>query len=237
MNWTLVTGGAKRLGAEICLCLADKGYNLVIHYNHSQTEALDIAEKCRKKGVQAETIQGDFSTVDSTLLFVNTYQNQFPNTLNLINNVGNYLLKPASTTTHAEWSQIIHNNLTAPFILIQALIENLKHSKGSIVNLGIAGLTNLRADKYSTCYSCAKTSLWVLTKSLALELAPFHVRVNMVSPGYLDFSKDLPPDISKLPMQRTASGKEVAEVIAFLLSPTNSYITGQNIEVAGGIRL
>jgi NAD(P)-dependent dehydrogenase (short-subunit alcohol dehydrogenase family) len=237
MTWALVTGGAKRLGAEICLKLADEGYNVVVHYNRSEIEAVALADQCRKKGVLAETLHGDFDSLVSTLDFAHRYINKFSDTRILINNVGNYLVKSASKTDYEEWYSIFQSNLHAPFVLIHQLLDPLKHNKGCIINLGIAGLTNLRADKYSTCYSCAKTALWVLTKSLALEFAPYQVRVNMVSPGYLDISEDLPADLSKLPMARTASSAEVTEVIAFLLSDKNAYITGQNIEVAGGVRL
>lgn len=237
MNWALVTGGAKRLGAEICLKLADDGCNVVIHFNHSESEAMEVAERCRRKGVLAETLQGDFSSLAATLDFAKRYVQKFPETRYLINNVGNYLIKSASLTDYEEWNSIFQNNLNVPFILIRELLDGLKHNKGGIINIGIAGLSNLRADKYSACYSCAKTALWVLTKSLALELAPYQVRVNMVSPGYLDISEDLPSDLSKLPMARTATCAEVAEVVAFLLNDKNSYITGQNIEVAGGVRL
>lgn len=237
MNWALVTGGAKRLGAEICLHLAEKGYNVVIHYNHSQAEAMAVSEKCRRKGVLAEIIQGNFDNPASTLDFAKRYVYQFPDTRYLINNVGNYLVKSASQTEYEEWYSLFQSNLHAPFVLIRELIEGLKRTKGGIINIGIAGLNSIRADKYSTGYSCAKTALWVLTKSLALELAPYQVRVNMVSPGYLDISEDLPSDLSKLPMARTGTCSEVVEVIAFLLNDINAYITGQNIEIAGGVRL
>jgi NAD(P)-dependent dehydrogenase (short-subunit alcohol dehydrogenase family) len=237
MKWTLITGGAKRLGADICRRLAEKGYNMVVQYNQSQSEAHALAEECQKKGGRVETLQGDFTTLESTLDFVNHYIDRFHDTENLINNVGDYLVKPASLTNYKEWYEIIQNNLNVPFILTRAFIDTLKKNEGSIINMGVAGLSNLRADKYSTCYSCAKTGLWVLTKSLALELAPYQVRVNMVSPGYLDISADLPKDLSQLPMRRAASSAEVAEVILFLLDDKNKYITGQNIEVAGGIRL
>ena len=95
----------------------------------------------------------------------------------------------------------------------------------------------MRADVYSTAYTMTKASLLLLTKSLALELAPDQVRVNMISPGYLEDSVDLPMDLSKIPMQRPAKSEEVADVIAFLLSDKAYYLTGQNIEVAGGTRL
>ena len=98
-------------------------------------------------------------------------------------------------------------------------------------------MEGLRADVNATAYTITKLGLWMLTRSLAKELAPSQVRVNMVSPGYLDISVDLPEDVSKLPMGRSGTTKEVANIIALLLDKQSSYITGQNIEVAGAVRL
>ncbi len=237
MKWTLITGAAKRLGAEICRHLAARGHNVVIQYQHSHKEALALREECLSQGYRVEIVQGDFTSLESTLDFADACLKKFPDIKFLVNNVGNYLVKPALETKCQEWVSIFQNNVHVPFFLTRAFIEPLKLNQGAIINLGIAGLSSLRADKYSPCYTAAKASLLSWTKSLALELAPDQVRVNMVSPGYLDISEDLPKDISKIPLHRAGSCAEVAEVISFLLDDKNRYITGQNIEVAGGIRL
>lgn len=237
MSWTLVTGGAKRLGAEICRKLAFQKHNVVIHYRHSENQAKALAIELQQLGVNAEIIQGDFSTSESTLAFANRYLKQFPNTQNLINNVGDYFIGSGLQTPIEKWMELFQNNLHTPLVLIQALSNTLKRTQGNIVNIGVVGILNVRADVYSTAYSCAKTGLWMLTKSLAVEFAPHQVKVNMVSPGYLDISVDLPKEINKIPMQRLAESWEVAEVVAFLLAEDASYITGQNIEIAGGVRL
>jgi NAD(P)-dependent dehydrogenase (short-subunit alcohol dehydrogenase family) len=236
-KWTLVTGGAKNLGAEICLMLAQQGHNISIHYNKSTYEAEQVAQKCRECGVLADTIQGDFSEMNSLQDFISRYQCKFPLTDQLINNVGNYFLGSALNTSSHTWMQLFFNNLHAPFALIEALVPSIKKAKGSIINIGVAGCERIRADTYSTAYSCAKLALWMMTKSLAAELASSQVRVNMVSPGYLENSIDKPRDLLALPMSRVGNFSEVTRVITFLLAKESSYITGQNIEVAGGVRL
>jgi NAD(P)-dependent dehydrogenase (short-subunit alcohol dehydrogenase family) len=236
-HWTLVTGGCKRLGAEICLSLAKEGYNVIVHYNTSKNAAADVAEQCRKHGVQAEIIQGDFSTPDKVELFTQEYLSRFPETDNIINNVGNYLVKSLLETSLDEMTTLFQANLFAPFQLIQKLLFCVKKQQGSIINIGFAGVNSIKADVYATAYILTKSGLLLLTKSLAKELCPFNVRVNMVSPGYIDNAVDLPEDLSSLPMGRAASSEEVARVIIFLLKKENSYITGQNIEVAGGVLL
>jgi NAD(P)-dependent dehydrogenase (short-subunit alcohol dehydrogenase family) len=237
MNWTLVTGGAKNLGAVLSKELASHGYPVVIHYKDSAQEAKNLVKECLKFGVEAECIQGDFSTLESTKKFINEYQRNFPDTQNLINNVGNFFLGSSLKASAEQWIDLFQTNLHAPYMLIQNLVPSIKKQKGSIINLGVAGLNSSRADIFSTAYTITKSALFTLTKSLALELAHDGVRVNMISPGYLTGSIDLPKDLSKIPMHRLGEKMEIAETALFLLSEKALYITGQNIEIAGGVRL
>lgn len=237
MTWTLVTGGAKRLGADICLTLAKKGFPIVVHYNKSADEAFAVVNQCQQLGVRAECIQGDFSTMESTQDFIIRYLKQYSNTTNLINNVGNYLVKPPLNIESYEWISLFQTNLHAPCALINALVPSIKKQKGNIVNLGVTGLQNTRAATRALAYFSSKQALWLVTRTLALELAPSLVRVNMVSPGFLDISVDKPDKADQLPMHRLGTCQEVSRVIAFLLEPESAYITGQNIEVGGGINL
>lgn len=236
MKRILVTGGARRLGKEICIGLAAKGYSIVIHYRKSAEEAAAIVQECKRFGITADLIQGDFSTPELLADFIKRYKNTFPTTYAIINNVGNYLIKPASGTSPEEWNTLFQTNLHAPFALAYSLIPDLKKERGSIINIGLAGVGSNRAETYAAAYAITKNSLWMLTKSLAKELAHSHVRVNMVSPGYLDNSLDIPDPLT-IPMGRLGRCNEVVRVITFLLEAENEYITGQNIEVAGGTRL
>lgn len=237
MSFTLVTGGAKNLGREICLHLAKNKLNVVVHYNKSEKEALQVVNECRKFGVQAEAIQGDFSSMDGVKKFIEMYLKQFPNTKNLVNNVGNYLIKSALETSYEEMTDLFQVNVFACLYLSQSLLHTIKMSQGSIVNIGVAGIDRGKAECYSTIYSMTKLSLLMLTRSLAKELGKFNVAVNMVSPGVLTSSIDAAENLEIIPMKRLGSLNEVADVVAFLLNQKNHYITGQNIEVAGGVRL
>lgn len=231
--WTLVTGGAKRLGAALCLALAEKGHSVVVHYRHSQQEALDVVSQCQAKGVQAAAIQGDFSSPAGVKDFIERYLQQFPKTKHLINNVGDYLIRSALRTSVEEWLYLFQVNLHTPFILSQALSSSLIETQGQIINIGVSGLHRHVANTYSTAYTLTKEGLWGLTLALARELAHQGVRVNMVSPGQLDISIDQ----YKIPMHRPATCWEVCRVVNFLLDPESAYLTGQNIEVAGGLGL
>ncbi len=237
MTWTLVTGGAKGVGRSICCILARAGYSIVVHYNTSKEQALDVASECRGYGVQAEIVQGSFSTPASTKEMMQRYLSQFGDTKNLINNVGNFPIVKALETDPEIALELFHTNVHAPFMLIQALSSSIKAHQGSIINIGTSGLHSFRANESAPVYTMTKMALWSLTKSLAKEFAPFCVRVNMVSPGQLTNSINLPQDCSRLPMKRPGTPEEVARVVSFLLDENTSYITGQNIEVAGGFNL
>lgn len=236
MKWTLVTGGAKRLGAEICRTLAKQGHNILVHYNTSKTDAKKIVDECVSHGVKAVSIQGDFTTPESTEKFIKALQT-YPEIENLINNVGNYLVKPATATTDEEWQTLFQINFHAPVSLIQTLLPSLKKSHGNIINIGVSGLETMRANTTFPAYLATKSSLLLMTKSYAKELASFGVRVNMVSPGQLENSIDRPESPKAIPIGRFGTTTDVARVISFLIAKESSYITGQNIEVAGGLGL
>lgn len=237
MEWILITGGAKRLGAELCLALAGQGQAVVVHYNKSAKEAKEVVNRCRLLGGQAECLQGDFSTTKGVEQFIENYLKQFPATKTLINNVGNYLIESITQTQTDEWMNLFQTNLHAPFILSQALSNSLIASQGQIINLGVSGVKSISANTYASAYYLTKLSLWGLTLSFAKELACKKVCVNMVSPGYLENSIDFPKNSQDFPMQRAGTCSEVVRVVLFLLDPVNHYITGQNIEVAGGVGL
>jgi NAD(P)-dependent dehydrogenase (short-subunit alcohol dehydrogenase family) len=237
MKWTLVTGAAKHLGREIALLLAHKNHSVVIQYHYSEKEALDTVEEIHHFGGVACAIQGDFTTFASTKAFVEAYKAKFPDTKNLINNVGNYIIKKALATDMPTAYELFQTNVHVPFYLSSELASSIKEAKGSIINIGTSGIHSFRADERAPLYTATKIALYSITKSLAKELAPFSCRVNMVSPGQLEESVDLRDDPSLFPMGRAGTGNEVARMVAFLLEEESNYITGQNIEVAGGLGL
>lgn len=233
MGWTLVTGASKGLGRAIALRLAEEGHSLLIHYHQNEELAKETLKKCLDKGVNAKLIQGDLSSQEA----VDQFLSRLDTVENLINNVGHFHIQPGSDTPIETWKELYQINLFAPLSLTQGCLPSIKEHKGSILNIGSVGVGVLRADAKFTAYTSSKISLYFLTKSLAKELAPEGVRVNMVSPGEMENSVSKPEDPSRLPMGRLATLNETAEAVAFLLKPENQYITGQNIEVGGALVL
>src|ERR1700733_267084 len=190
MAWVLVTGGAKRIGAAICRALAERKHNLLIHYLSGDKEAAEVVADCRSRGVSAECIRGDFSSIETTQAFIKEVNERHPDIEHLINNVGNFLPGSASKIPIQEWQSLFQTNFFSPIALIQGFLPNIRKRQGSIINLGTAGVSSMRADPKYVAYTSTKAALFWLTKSLARELAPDRVRVNMVSPGQLDISID-----------------------------------------------
>lgn len=218
MSWILVTGGAKRLGRSICLELAQRGHRVVIHYRESEREAKLLQKQCSGSKI----IQGDFSTCLDD--FIRRYLECFPNTKGVVNNVGNYTLGAPSTVNTLD--PLIQTNLTAPIAITHALLPSIKQKKGSVVNLGVSGLSHPWTK--AAAYGMTKAALLFYTRSLAKELAKDGVRVNMVSPGQLEISED------ENHHRPVCASLNVAKFIAHLFEENCQEITGQNIELANG---
>ena len=230
MKPILVTGAAKNLGAAIARQLAAAGHDVVIHFRSSEKEAKQLADE-----IKAEIVYGDFSTLESLNAFIADYKMRFPQTKGIVNNVGNYLIAPSIKTDQGQWLDLFQTNFFAPVFITQALLPELRTQKGTVVNIGVSGLNANRAITKAVAYAATKTALHFYTHSLAKELAP-DIRVNMVSPGYLENAIDaLEPE--DLPFKRLGTPQELAALVAYLFDPKSSYITGQNIEVAGAVGL
>jgi 3-oxoacyl-[acyl-carrier protein] reductase len=161
----------------------------------------------------------------------------------LVNNAGGYASDPFLEMTRDQWDAMIDLNLTSVFLMCRRFAPMLVTEPGAcIVNLG--SINSFRAEPGGAHYSVAKAGVEMLTKSLAVELAPHRIRVNAVSPGmvYTDMTKDVfdSPDeastwIAKIPAGRAGYPAEVAGVVAFLASDDAAYITGEVVEVNGGM--
>lgn len=242
----LITGAAKRLGRAIAVDLASKGWPLLLHYRSSAEEIHLTKALCQKAyeklGVSRaiELIQGDFSSEVSIGNFVDELETRFQDDIyGVINNVGHYFWEEASKTEIARSRDLFLVNFHAPSEIMRKVSFLLKEKGrgGRIVNIGTPGLHRHGADTFSPMYSASKAALYHLTKSYAKELAPYHISVNMVSPGKLTNSVDTDLPQHSIPYGRLGDPEEVSRVVSFLCENSSGYITGQNIEVSGGFCL
>ena len=238
MNKTIfITGAAKRIGKEIALTFKELGWNIIIHYNSSKSDADNLADQINKDNPNsAKTVQGNLDVKEDVQKIINEVNNSFPSIDLLINNASTFYPTPIDEISEDHWEKLIGSNLKGPLFLIQGLKENLKKSNGSIINITDTNLTKGVAN-YSI-YSAAKAGLEAITKGLARELAP-EIKVNAIAPGAMLE----PPDVSwteeqknkvieTIPLKRMGSEKDIANAVKFLAN--SEYITGQTIKVDGG---
>ena len=234
----LITGAAHRLGRHLALSLGRAGADVVVHYQGNEEKACSVVAELENMGRKAWALQADFlkrgeaqRLADDALTLTGGYQI-------LINNVGNYLVKDLLGTTAQEWRDLFETNLIAPQILIRSFVEQLPSDHtGHILNLGYAGVETIRPHLKATAYQASKTSLLVLTKSYAELLAGCGIRVNMISPGHLDNSIDLPENLAaEIPIGRAGRLADIEDALHYLLD-FEGYVTGINLDVAGGYRL
>ena len=233
----VVTGGARRLGRHLCTVLAARGCDVVILYRESETDARALAQEIVSTGRHARVLAADVAVnADVAAVFANIGANEGRVDL-LVNNVGNYNPQHVTALDPAVWDETLATNLSgAYYCCFHAL--TLMRPGSSIVNIGMAGLEGVRANVLGADYYVSKTGLLALTRALAAAYAPQNIRVNMVSPGQLENSIDLPSpeDIGRwVPLGRAGSLHDVSQAVLYLLEAT--YVTGVNIDVAGGYRL
>jgi 3-oxoacyl-[acyl-carrier protein] reductase len=233
----LVTGSARRLGREIALRLAAAGHFTFVHYLGSKREAESVLKAIRAAGGDGALVSGDLGKATGVASIVRAVRSKTSHLDVLVNNVGVYKVGPLLTFSADDFDTVMRANLTGCFRLSQALIP-LMPKGGNMVNIGYAGVDNLTATTHNTAYLISKTGLHILTKSLAQALGPRGVRVNMVSPGILSNSVELPKKASDfVPMGFLGEVADVAEAVDFLVSDKARYITGVNLDVAGGYHM
>jgi NAD(P)-dependent dehydrogenase (short-subunit alcohol dehydrogenase family) len=229
----VVTGGARRLGRHLCEFLSARGYRTIAIYRSSSSDARALVES----GGAARALMADIGVhADVARAFKDIAGNEGRVDL-LINNVGNYNPQDVTLLEPAEWDATIAANLSGAYYCCFHAIK-LMPEGGQIISIGMAGLEGIRANRRGTDYYVSKTGLLVLTRALASGYASRRIRVNMVSPGQLENSIDLPsPDKlgTIVPLGRAGTLDDISGAVGYLLEAP--YVTGANIDVAGGYRL
>lgn len=235
----IVTGSSKGIGRATAVKLAQKGHNVVINYLKDQKRATQVAEKI-KEFSDSLIVQADVADYKQVKSMVEKTVDKFGSLDILVNNAGFSHHATLDKLEPDRWSRMLDVNLTAAYYCAkEAAPKMLDRGWGRIVN--VASLRAMTGSGHGAHYASSKAGIIGLTKSLALELAP-KVTVNAVSPGYTRTrmtkdSLDMKGEKikSKIPLKRVAAPEEIASVIAFLASPEASYITGETVNVNGGI--
>lgn len=237
----LVIGGTGGIGSAVCLQLAKDGFNVVIHYNRNQKAAEAIKAEIEAGGGKACVLAADILKENDIKDLVQKSLRAFGRIDILVNCAATVI--PTIKFQDLEWNDYLKQlevNIKSTFLLIKEVAPGMiEHKYGKIINLG-----SLAFDKPNTDWShyiTAKGALAGLTKSLAMELAPKGVRINLVTPGMVstELTADIPEKIKLLtaaqtPLRRLAQAHDVAEAICFLASERSNFITGETLRVNGG---
>ena len=233
----VVTGGARRLGRHLCEVLAERGYEIVIIYRASADEAQSLVQTIIDAGGTARALQADIAIAAEVQRAFDDVAAREGQVDLLLNNVGNYNPQDVTKLDPDVWDATLAANLSGAYYCCYHAIR-LMPGGGQIISIGMAGLEGIRANRRGADYYVSKTGLLVLTRALAAGYATSNIRVNMVSPGQLENSIDLPPPEAigaEVPLGRAGTLTDISQAVTFLLDAT--YVTGVNIDVAGGYRL
>lgn len=234
-NTALITGGTRRLGAGLARHLAAQGWDLVLAYRSDEPAATALVEELSATGATVRAEACDVSREAEVAALVRGIAGREGRLDLVIHNVGIYRPVPVMAMTPENWDATLQTNLSGGFYVYHHARDLLIAARGLLVFLGFAGIDALRADIDSTDYQISKTGLLVLTKSLGRALARSGLRVNMISPGQMANSVDLPADLDEIPAGRAGEIEDLAQALDYLLAAR--YVTGVNIDVAGGHRL
>lgn len=238
----IVTGGSRGIGKAIAIALAKEGINVALTYKTNKEKALSVVKEIESKGNSAICIGVDQRSRENIRKVIEEVHKNFGKVNILINNAAIAQEKPFETITDEDWDDMMAVNLRGPFILCQEIISDMiEQGWGRIIN--ICSIGGQWGGVNQVHYAAAKAGLINLTKSLARIYSKKGITSNAVSPGLVGTDmivKELTAPAGKekvgsIPVGRIATTGEIADVVVFLASEKASYITGQTINVNGGM--
>lgn len=237
----LVTGASGGIGEAIAIKLASEGYNIIVHYNGNERKANEVCSKVETYNVKAKAIKCDISKFDDVKEMVAEILNDFDTIDVLVNNSGITKDGLLLRMTDEDFDAVIDVNLKGAFNCIKHVSKiMMKQRSGAIVNM--ASVIGLIGNIGQTNYAASKGGLIAMSKSVAKELASRNIRCNVCAPGFIEtpmtdvLSDTVKENILKnIPLNKLGSPNDVSECVAFLVSDKASYITGQVLNVDGGM--
>jgi len=235
----LVTGGIRGIGLAICERLMNRGIKVAAGYSSNRDAAQQFADKYAEAGVTVH--QGNIGSNEDCVRVIGEVLEQHGQLDILVNNAGVTVDKTVRKMTSDEWDHVIHVNLSGAFYLSKAILQHmLDRGYGRIIN--ISSVIGSAGGFGQANYASAKSGLFGLTMSLALETASKGITVNAVTPGFIttDMTAAVPAAamekiVARIPVGRLGEPNEVARVVEFLADPESGYITGQVYPVNGGL--
>lgn len=237
----LITGGAKGIGRAIALALAADGFNIALNYHSSHAAAQETAAAIAALGHQAQLLPADLADPLQVEQLVKNCTELMEAPTVLVCNAGIMYNQLAAFTRLEDWHNVMRTNLDAAFLLTKAVARPMARRKSGRI-IYVSSVAGIVGDLMRSAYSASKAGLFGLAKSVARELAPSNVTVNVVAPGIIttDMTVDIPESrrakqLAAIPMGRFGTPEEVANCVRFLASQRANWITGQTLCVDGGM--
>lgn len=237
----IVTGAAKGIGRAIALKLASKGANIVLNYRSSEEKAIEVEEEIKSLGVEVLRVKGDISVLSDVENLINSAKEKFGTIDIMVNNAGitkdNLILR----MKEEDFDSVIDVNLKGVFNCLKTITPIMvKQKKGKIINL--SSVVGVSGNAGQVNYAASKAGVIGMTKSLAKEVGSRGITVNAVAPGFIEtdmtevLGDKLKDEAKKgIPLKRLGTPEDVANVVSFLASEEGNYVTGQVINVDGGM--
>ncbi|MBR7013110.1 MAG: 3-oxoacyl-ACP reductase FabG [Muribaculaceae bacterium] len=241
MKYALVTGASRGIGRAVVLRLAQSGIPVIINYLNNQAAAAETLNEVTRLGGYAELLPFDASDPSAIEAAIDSWEQAHPEDYIsvLVNNAGIRRDNVMFMMPDEDWHKVLDTTLNGFFYTTRRLLKHMMPRKrgGRIIN--IASLSGIKGMPGQTNYSAAKAALIGATKALAQEVGARQVTVNAIAPGFIetDMTRDLPQDELKqlVPVGRFGKPEEVAALVAFLASDEAAYITGEVININGGL--
>jgi len=239
----IVTGASRGIGRAIALALGQRGAKVVVNYVHSAEAAGAVVEELVRLGTDAQAVQADVSTQAGASSLVKACLDQYSTVDILVNNAGIARDQLSMRLKEEDWDAVLATDLKSAFLCAKAVQRTMLRKRwGRIISIGsVVGLTG---NVGQANYAAAKAGLVGLTKTLARELGPRGITVNVVAPGFVETDMTAALDETlvsqareRIPLDRLGSPDDVAAAVAFLASDKAAYITGQVLCVDGGLAM
>lgn len=236
-----VTGSTRGIGKQIALTLAENGYDIAINYRKENDNLKNTKKEIEEKDVNCLTVQGDVSSYEDCERCIKQIIDDYGKIDVLVNNAGITKDTLLMRMKKEDFEEVIDINLVGTFNVTKNVISYmLKARSGRIIN--ISSVVGIAGNAGQTNYSASKAGIIGFTKSLAKEVASRGILVNAIAPGFIEtdmtevLKDEIKDEIAKsIPLKRMGTSKDVANVVKFLVSEESSYITGQVINVDGGM--
>lgn len=237
----IITGASRGIGKSIALTLAAQGANVVINYSKNEKAAMAVADEVKKMGVSALVLKADVSKFDEVENFVDKVLKEFDGIDILVNNAGitkdNLLIR----MSEEDFDSVMKVNMKGVFNFTKSVSRiMMKQRHGKIIN--ISSVVGIKGNAGQSNYAAAKSAIIGFTKSIAIELASRGINVNAIAPGYIesDMTAVLPEKVREqmkniIPLKRSGAPLDIANGVLFLASEYSDYITGQVINIDGGM--